>query len=210
MKFLLILITLIHSLSSYANEASEIANKLEKSWDQTNFTLENKTRKKALRALITEAQNYRKSHSNNAEIYVWEGVIRSSYYDAAGGIGGLRQVKEAKHLFEKAISMDPNGVNGDAYSALGALYYRITPWPIGFQDKQTASELFQKALTINPNNVEAHYYLGKIYFDKKEWKKSIEILNRALMLPELERRPAYSETMQIEMKKLITEAEAKL
>jgi tetratricopeptide (TPR) repeat protein len=204
-----VVVLLLSSFSVFGDPQTEIIE-LQKSWDQTNFTLDSKPRKKALRALIEKAGQYRQAHPEKVEFYIWEGIIRASYNDAAGGIGGLRQAKEAKELFEKAIKINPDAMHGMAYTALGTLYYQVIGWPISFGDDQKAEEFLNKGISTNPNDLEAHYFLGKLYMDDDNWKSAVEILEKGLALPEISELPAFDHARRIDMERLLAKAKSEL
>lgn len=75
---------------------------------------------------------------------IWSAIIDSSWAGAKGGLGALSLVKQARSDLEKAISIDPNALQGSAWTSLGALYYQVPGWPIGFGDKNKAEEMLKK------------------------------------------------------------------
>lgn len=210
---LLRIFLLIFSLQIFsvcADELQTVVDNLQKNWDQTYFTMEGKPRKKALRALIKTAETLRLQYKDSAELHIWEGIIRASYNDAAGGIGGLRQAREAKALFEKAISINDKALNGLSYTELGALYSRVPGWPISFGDNDKARELLLKGLAMNGDDLEAHYLLGKFYIDDDNWVAAQAILEQGLALPEISERPAFDAARRSEMQQLLQTAKQHL
>ena len=47
-------------------------------------------------------------------------------------MGALGLVKRARADFEAAIKLDAGALDGAAYTSLGALYYQVPGWPVGF------------------------------------------------------------------------------
>ena len=60
---------------------------------------------------------------------MWEGIIVSSLAGEKGGLGALPLVKQAKTLYEQAIQINGNALDGSAYNSLGVLYYKVPGWP---------------------------------------------------------------------------------
>ena len=79
-----------------------------------------------------------------AELLIWQGIILSTYAGAKGGLGALDLVKQAKGSLEQAIKVDPAALDGSAYTSLGALYYQVPGWPVGFGDDEQAEVRMQE------------------------------------------------------------------
>jgi hypothetical protein len=75
---------------------------------------------------------------------IWEGIINSSWAGAIGGLGALGKVKAAKASLEQAMKLDPNALQGSAYTSLGTLYDQVPGWPIGFGDADKADNCCAK------------------------------------------------------------------
>ena len=83
------------------------------------------------------------------------------------------QVEMAKKTWEKILRINPNHINTLIW--LGILYSNE-----GEEGKEEAIKLFNKVLELDSLNLLANYNLGKIYFNKKEYKKTIYYFNNAL------------------------------
>jgi Tfp pilus assembly protein PilF len=86
-------------------------------------------------------------------------------------LGALSLVKQARTNLEKAIEIEPNALQGSAWTSLGALYYQVPGWPIGFGDKDKADEMLKKALAINPDGIDPNYFYGDYLLKEKERMK---------------------------------------
>ena len=97
-------------------------------------------------------------------------------------------MKQARSNLEKAIEIDPGALQGSAWTSLGALYYQVPGWPIGFGDKQKAEEMLKKALTINPDGIDPNYFYGDFMLKEKKTDEAKRYLEKALKAPAREGR----------------------
>ena len=107
----------------------------------------------------------------------------SSWAGEKGGLGALGLVKQAKALYEAAIQIDGNVLDGSAYNSLGVLYYKVPGWPVGFGDKAKARDLLQKALAINPKGIDANFFFAEYLVETKHPEDAAAYLERALQAP---------------------------
>ena len=80
---------------------------------------------KRFEALAAKARQASEAIRGRAEPLVWEGIIVSSLAGEKGGLGALPLVKQAKALYEQAIQINGNALDGSAYNSLGVLYYKV-------------------------------------------------------------------------------------
>ena len=137
----------------------------------------------AFEALAARARKLSEAHPARSEPLIWEGIIVSSWAGAKGGLGALGLVKRAKALYEAAIQIDGNALEGSAYNSLGVLYYKVPGWPVGFGDKARAGELLQKALAINPQGIDPNFFYAEYLVETKQADKAAPYLERALQAP---------------------------
>ena len=156
---------------------------LQRDWEVVQYQTPANEREKQFEALAAKAHQVSETYPASSEPLVWEGIIVSSWAGAKGGLGALGLVKHAKALYEKAIQIDGNVLDGSAYNSLGVLYYKVPGWPIGFGDKAKAAELLQKALSINPNGIDPNYFYADYLVESKQGDKALPFLERALQAP---------------------------
>jgi len=123
------------------------------------------------------------AYPDRSEPLVWEGIIVSSWAGEKGGLGALGLVKQARALYEQAIRIDGNALDGSAYNSLGVLYYKVPGWPVGFGDKAKARELLQKALAINPKGIDANFFYAEYLLEIRQPEEAVTYLERALQAP---------------------------
>lgn len=133
--------------------------------------------------LATKAEKVVVLFPNQAEPLIWQGIILSSWASDKGGLGALSLVKQAKLHYEKALSINPNAMEGSAYNSLGVLYYKVPGWPLGFGDKDRAKELLEEALRINPKGIDPNYFYADYLSEIGQLDQAIIYLERALAAP---------------------------
>lgn len=156
---------------------------LQRDWEVIRYQTAPTEREKRFEALASKAQKVSESFPGRSEPLVWEGIIVSSYAGEKGGVGALGLVKKAKALYEAAIQIDGNALDGSAYNSLGVLYYKVPGWPLAFGDKAKANELLQKALAINPKGIDPNFFYGEYLAETKQPEKAVVYLEKALQAP---------------------------
>lgn len=162
-----------------ADEAADISH-LQSRWAEVKYQTAKSDQEKAFADLATEAETLRTAHAASAPYLIWEGIIRSTYAGAKGGLGALGEVKKAKALFESAIEIDPNALSGSAYTSLGSLYYQVPGWPIGFGDDDQAEAMLLKGLVQNPDGLDSNFFYADYLLDQKDYAKSLAAFEKAL------------------------------
>ncbi|MGE0430124.1 MAG: tetratricopeptide repeat protein [Hydrogenophaga sp.] len=156
---------------------------LQRDWEVIRYQTAASEREKRFEALASRAHAVSESFPGRSEPLVWEGIIVSSYAGEKGGLGALGLVKQAKALYEAAIQIDGNALDGSAYNSLGVLYYKVPGWPLGFGDKAKAAELLQKALAMNPQGIDPNFFYGEYLVETKQAEKAVAYLERAVQAP---------------------------
>ncbi|CAI09690.1 conserved hypothetical protein [Aromatoleum aromaticum EbN1] len=200
------------SLPAFAlsDEARQHLVELQSRWAEINYRLPQDEREAAFEKLAQAADQAVKTEPDAAELLIWRGIILSTWAGAKGGLGALGLVKEARSNLEAAVAIDPQALNGSAYTSLGSLYYQVPGWPIGFGDKKRAEALLQKALEINPNGIDPNYFYGDYLFRQKRYAQAREALVRAQAAPDRPGRKLADEGRRAEIRTLLSKVEAEL
>ena len=156
---------------------------LQTRWAEIKYQLPEGQQEKAFSTLVSEAEKMRVNHPQEASYLIWEGIIRSTYAGAKGGLGALDQVKQAKQLFEQAIALTPDAMAGSAYTSLGSLYYQVPGWPLGFGDDKKAKTMLLKGLSYNPEGIDANYFYGDFLLNQKQYQQALQVFEKALLAP---------------------------
>lgn len=143
-----------------ADTLSDALQSIESEWAAIYYKTPKTQQGNAYRQLLNKTTTLEKQHPNAAEPIFWEAVIKATYADHQGAVSALSLVGEAKELLQKAISINPQTMEGSAYVTLGTLYYMVPKWPIGFGDDDKAKNLLETALKINPKGIDSNYYYG--------------------------------------------------
>jgi tetratricopeptide (TPR) repeat protein len=166
-----------------AGSVEDAVIELQRDWEVVRYQTPAAEREKRFEALAAKAHELSERHPQRSEPLVWEGIIVSSWAGEKGGLGALSLVKQAKAIYEAAIRIDGNVLDGSAYNSLGVLYYKVPGWPVGFGDKDKARELLQKALALNPQGIDANFFFGEYLLETRHPEEAVTYLERALKAP---------------------------
>src|SRR3990167_8352857 len=188
---------------AWSATVEEAVVELQQGWETINYKTPAAEREKKFEALAGRAHKLSESFAGSPEPLVWEGIILRSWAGEKGGLGALSLVKQAKALYETAIQIDGNALDGSAYNSLGVLYYKVPGWPLGFGDKAKARELLQKALTINPKGIDPNYFYADFLVQTDEPQKAVPYLEKALQAPGRAGRQIADEGRRAEISALL-------
>lgn len=176
---------LLVSLPGFALTASGEQNlkQLQSRWAAINYQLPEAQREAAFEQLAGEAATLLKAEPQAAELLIWRGIILSTWAGAKGGLGALDLVKQARSAFEQALRLDPNALQGSAYTSLGSLYYQVPGWPISFGNAERAEELLKQALAINPDGIDPNFFYADFLMGEQRYAEAEAALRKALAAP---------------------------
>ena len=179
---------------------------LHQKWGVVNYTLSGEEQEQAFEQLDKQSITFTKSFSDKAEVWVWRGIIQSSFAGVKGGFGALSLVKDAKKSLEKAIAIDGNVLAGSAYTSLGTLYHKVPGWPISFGDDEDAKKYLEKALQLDPKGIDVNYFYGELLYDQHKYDKAKQHLLTAKNSPVMYTADEYR---KIDIDSLIAKIEKK-
>ena len=157
---------------------------LQQAWAVANYeTPEGDARKKAFENLSARAEALVQKYPHRAEPLIWQGIVLSTYAGVKGGLGALGLAKKSRAALEAALKIDPQALDGSAYTSLGTLYYKVPGFPVGFGDDDKAQDYLQKALAINPTGIDPNYFYGEFLYEQKDYAKAQQYLQTALHAP---------------------------
>lgn len=173
----ILLAVMVHNTAS-ADVQTDVQH-LQQRWAEINYQLEGKTQLSAFEQLVQEAGHIAHANPASAEAWIWSGIIKSTYAGAKGGLGALALAKESKADLETAMKLDAKALQGSAYTSLGALYYSVPGWPVGFGDDEKAEALLSQALKLNPEGIDSNYFYGSFLITEKRYAEARQYLNKA-------------------------------
>jgi tetratricopeptide (TPR) repeat protein len=177
--------------------------KIRQAWERIKYQTPAKEQEAAFEKLAKDSEQVMQAYPKNAEPAIWHGIVEASYAGAKGGLGALSLVKSARKAFETALALNPNALDGSAYTSLGSLYYQVPGWPIGFGDEKKALELLQKGLAINPNGIDPNYFYGDYLFRTGDYAGAEQALQKALKAPPREGRKLADDGRRSEINDLL-------
>ena len=179
-------------------------------WAEINYQVPAAQREAEFAKLAAEADTLVRSNPQDAELHIWRGIILSTYAGAKGGLGALDLVKQSKASLERALALDPKALHGSAYTSLGALYYQVPGWPIGFGDDQQAEKLLKQALQLNPNGIDPNYFYGDFLFRQARYSEAKLALEKAQAASARPGREVADRGRQAEIAALLAKVQAEL
>jgi tetratricopeptide (TPR) repeat protein len=176
---------------------------LQREWERISYQAPSADKEKSLERLVAQADKVIAQNPGKAEALIWHAIVEASYAGARGGLGALGHVKNAKAHLESALQINPNALDGSAYTSLGSLYYQVPGWPIGFGDDKKALEFLKKGLAVNPNGIDPNYFHGDFLFRSGDHAGAEQALRKALQAPARPGRPVADEGRRREIQQLL-------
>lgn len=183
MKWMIMVLAALLAMPAWAQDVPTELAQIQQRWAEIQYQTPEQEKEKAFEELATEAKAFVERYPDRAEPLIWQGIVLSTYAGAKGGLGALGLVKEARASLEAALDIDPEALDGSAYTSLGSLYYQVPGWPLGFGDDSKARSYLQKALAINPDGIDANYFFGDFLLDQDEPERARVYLEKVLSAP---------------------------
>lgn len=171
------------SMTAVAGPVEDAVTELQRDWEVIRYQTPAAEREKRFESLAARANRVSETFPGRSEPLIWQGIVVSSWAGEKGGLGALGLVKKAKAIYEQAIRIDGQALDGSAYNSLGVLYYKVPGWPVGFGDKDKARELLEKALAINPQGIDANFFYAEYLAETGHENEAVAYLERALQAP---------------------------
>lgn len=209
LRTILLAMLMIPTLVLAAGEQSLVSD-LQHDWAIANYQLSGDEQEAAFEALIERSDAAVARNQRSADLLIWNGIIKSSYAGAKGGLGALGLAKDARKSLEKALDLDGEALDGSAYASLGTLYSKVPGWPVGFGDDKKALKLLTKALEINPDGIDSNYFYADYLLEQKEFEEAEKYLIKAQNAQQRPDRPIADAGRQEEIQVALSIARAKL
>lgn len=204
-RLMLLLAGLLTGSTAFAVET--VAD-LQKAWAHATYEMSAEARAPALEALGESATELVAAHPDDAALLIWQGIILSSYAGESSGFSALGAAKKARKALQKALEIDPGALNGSAYTSLGALYYKVPGWPIGFGDDKKARRNLEQALTFNPDGIDPNYFMGEFLLENGDAEAARAHLLKAMNAPDRAGREVADAGRRQEIQALIEQIPA--
>jgi tetratricopeptide (TPR) repeat protein len=209
-RLILLMVTSVFAFTLSAAESSSELLMIQKTWAKTNYQLQDDEQIEQFEALLVSIDEQINLHPEQAEFWVWKGIIQSSFAGAKGGLGALSLAKKARKSLQKALELDDAALQGSAYTSLGTLYHKVPGWPLGFGDDDEAKLLLEKALKLNPEGIDPNYFYGEYLYDDKDYKGAMKHLKTALNAPQRVDRPLADSGRRTEIESLLAQVKKRM
>lgn len=207
------LLTTLLALGAHAQSQTLDAGlaEVQSGWATANYrTQSGEPKVAAFEALSKRADALVKAYPGRAEPLIWQGIVLSTYAGAKGGLGALGLAKQSRAALETAMKIDPEALQGSAYTSLGTLYYKVPGFPLGFGDKKKARQYLEHALAINPDGIDPNYFYGELLYEQDEYAQALEHLQKALQAPARAGREVADEGRRGEIRDLMAKIQTKV
>ena len=200
---------LILALPAGADTAGDIRY-LQQRWAEIKYRTPHAQKEKEFASLAGEAAAKSDANPDSAELMIWEGIIRATSAGERGGLGALGEAKKARALFERAIEIKPDAMQGSAYTSLGSLYYQVPGFPIGFGSKKKADEMLKRGLEYDPDGIDSNYFYGDYLLDRGRFEEAVKAFEKALQAAPRPGRQLADEGRKTEIRDDLEKAREKL
>ena len=188
--------------TAWAGMDEDVA-RVRQEWEHIKYELPPKDQAAEFEKLAKTSEKVMAQYPKQAEPAIWHGIIEASYAGAKGGLGALSLAKSARKSLEYALSINPNALDGSAYTTLGSLYCQVPGWPIGFGDDAKALELLKKGVSINPNGIDQNYFYADCLYRSQDYAGAEQAVRKALQAPPREGRKLADEGRRKEANELL-------
>lgn len=210
-RHILIVTACLWNLSAFALEGEpEQLTRLQARWAEINYGTPAGDRDAAFATLRDDVERALAQTPDSPELLIWRGIVLGSWAGARGGLGALDLAKQARASLEAALVLDPEALDGSAYTSLGSLYYQVPGWPIGFGDDERAEEMLKQAIAINPDGIDANYFYGDYLYREKRYDEARSVLLRARSAPDRPGRALADQGRRAEIDSLLGKVAEKL
>ena len=172
-------------------------------WADTNYSPDGETKDAACDNLEAQAAAFSSRYPGRAEPLIWEGIVLGTAAGVRGGLDALGLATQSRAKLEAALKIDPDALQGSAYTSLGTLYHKVPGFPIAFGSDTKAREFLEKALAINPTGIDPNYFYGVFLYDGGEYVPAKQHLEKALRAPPRPNRQSADEGRRRDIRGLL-------
>jgi tetratricopeptide (TPR) repeat protein len=176
---------------------------IQTNWARVNYQVEGDAKEAAFDKLAEQAAAFTRQNPGRAEPLICEGIVLSTAAGVKGGLGALGLARQSRARLDAALAIDPQALQGSAYTSLGTLYHKVPGFPIGFGSDKKAREYLEKALAINPTGIDPNYFYGEFLLDEGEEAAARRLLEKALQAPPRPNREVADEGRRGEVRALL-------
>jgi len=195
---------------SAASVPEPTIHQFQQRWAVVNYQLKGKDRREAFDRLTDDITGFVTRYPERVEGWIWSGIIKSTYAGVKSGLGALKLAKGARLDLKQALKMEPGAMSGSAYTSLGALYFKVPGWPIGFGSDKKARKLLLEGLRINPDGIDSNYFYAEFLRDQGKLEEARKYYLKAQQAPPRPARPLADQGRQLEIRSALERLDKKL
>ncbi len=184
-------------------EVGSTVQSIQKDWAYANYKAEGKDRKHAFESLTQEVDEAVAAEPDDAQVHIWAGIVYSTYAGEVSMFSAGKQIKRARSELDLAIEIDPQAMNGAAYTSLGALLFQIPGFMGG--DDALAEDMLKKGVELNAEGIDSNYFYGKFLLNQKRLDESEVYLVKAMQAPDRPDRPLADSGRRAEINRALAE-----
>ncbi|WP_297450334.1 tetratricopeptide repeat protein [Ferrovum sp.] len=151
-------------------------------WAKGRYSLPEDKREDYFSRLQLHAHDLSLKFPNRAAPLIWEGIITATHAEYQTIFSARGTAKVARDLLLKAITIDPNALDGSGLVSLGALYFKVPRFG-SFGNDDKAREYLQRALKVDPDNIDANYFYGEFLLEQGDKSGALMYLTKAIHAP---------------------------
>lgn len=206
MKHYLLILAAISPLMAAAQSPTQDLAYMQRQWAVCQYQVKKEgPRESCFTDLVQRNRDALTASPDSNELKTWLGINLSSLAGVKGGIGALSLVKEARKEFEQVIDVAPKTLSGSALTSLGALYYQVPGWPIGFGDKKKARAMLKAGVAANPDGLDSNYFYADFLLDQDDERQAKVYFEKALKAPARPNRPIADAGRRAEIQQKLKE-----
>jgi tetratricopeptide (TPR) repeat protein len=194
------------AMPARAGDLEDGLDALAHGWAISTYQTPEAQRDGAFTVLEGEAAKLVERFPDRAEPLVWQAIITSSHAQYQGLLAAGRSAKTARDELLAALKLDPDAMDGSAYTSLGSLYYKVPGWPLSFGDKDKARQYLQTALRLNPDGIDPNYFYGEFLLESGRKSEAASYLAHALAAPGRPGREDADRGRRVEIATLLAKA----
>ena len=151
-------------------------------WDQAQYSaMGDHSRMLALQRLGAHIEALSAAAPRDVGLLSWRAVALAAEADATDGPRALLTAGRAKRLLDAAIMLRPDGeIRGMLEATLGALYFQVPGFPLGFGDSAAAEAHFRASLIADPTSPESLFYFGDFLLAQHRDEEAVASFRKAL------------------------------
>lgn len=166
-------------LPALADPLDDAVVGLQHEWEVVRYQTPTSERAKRYEQLAATAQRVSEAFPQRAEPLAWEATVLASWAEEKGWFAGWGLARRARTLYEAALQIDGQVLDGAACAQLGVLYQKVPGWPFGFGDPSLARDYLRRALAVNAAGIEANASYGEYLLELDQPGEAVAYLRRA-------------------------------